>query len=362
MQCLSWSRAGVEPEDPNHLAIAEGPGIKGVWVRPVPQLIVGEVKKWAEQAHVECVKIPGYWMEKRGIDRLAGSPPKPGEKVLYHLHGGGYFRLSAHPNDQTSRIPRGILEHTPIERSFNLEYRLTKGPPHTHENPFPAALLDAIAGYHYLIHDVGFAPENIIVEGDSAGANLALALVRYLLENAENASVKLPGLPSALVLCSPWTHLGDLRLPKHSPLRKEVSVYTNRHSDFINVTGRSSLRETTLFFGPLGPDGGENNRYISPGSESPKMDVSFKGFPRTLILCGGAEIFKDQIRVLAERMTRDIGADMVEYVEFPDAMHDWLTLPWHEPERTEALRRVSRWLFPWYAEPKGLSWIPRAKL
>ncbi|GJE84846.1 esterase [Phanerochaete sordida] len=351
--------AGIKDE-PTYHALETGPGIKGLWIKPTPHLIVGEVKKWAEDAGVECARIPAYWQEKNGVDRLMGVPPKPGEKILYHLHGGGYSALSAHPNNLPSRIPRAIMEHTPIERSFNLEYRVTEA---SGINPFPAALLDAIAGYNYLIQDVAAAPEDIILEGDSAGANLALALVRYLVENADNGTVKLPKPPGAMILCSPWADMSIFDIPRESELRKYLSIYRNRRTDYIDVAGKSSAHAQKLFFGPLGRDAGETNRYLSPASPSPKLGkVSFKGFPRTFVLSGSLEVFADQILLLVARMKEDMGADMVEFLEQPHAVHDFLVFPWHEPERTESLQRIAKWLFPGYVDTTRKSWFPRAKL
>ena len=48
-------------------------------------------------------------------------------------------------------------------------------------NPFPAALLDAISCHHYLLHDMGFQAQDIILGGDSAGGFLAVALARNLV-------------------------------------------------------------------------------------------------------------------------------------------------------------------------------------
>lgn len=350
--------------EPNYLALETGPNVKGVWVQPTPHLIVGEVKQWADQAKVDCVRIPGYWLEKRGVDRLASSPPKKGEKVLYALHGGGFVSHSAHPDDDISNIPRGLLQHTSIERAFTLEYRLSRGPPETvPTNPFPAALLDAIAGYNYLVSEVCFAPEDIILEGDSAGGNLALALARYLVENGANGDVTLPRPPGALILCSPWAYLGSSDLPKNSKLRKQSSVYTMRETDFISVVGKKYAREASWYFGPLGSEAGMSNRYISPASESPKLGkVSYKGFPRTFILGGGAEVLLDQIRLLARRMSEDMGPSMVEYLEQPLGMHDFVFLTWHEPERTDSFKRIARWLSLKEGKLGRNPLLPRAKL
>jgi acetyl esterase/lipase len=325
---------------PNYLAIEQGPGIKGTWVSPTPDLIVGDVKQWATEADVEAVRIPGYWIEKEGVDIPIDSPPQPGEQVLYALHGGGFVRLSASPNDMTSNIPKGILKHanTALNRAFTLEYRLSKPRSRKPNNPFPAALIDAIAGYQHLVHTVGFAPENIIVEGDSAGGNLAIALVRYLIENTGRSDIDIPRPPGALILCSPWVDLTPASTDPSS------AVQYNIPSDFINVANRGTLSQIDDYCGPLSDIGGNTNRYISPASFTSPNEVSFKGFPRTFILGGGAEVLIDSIRLLRHRMTRDLGEDSVTYVEEPDAVHDFLVFIWHEPERTECLKDMAYWL------------------
>ena len=101
---------------------------------------------------------------------------------------------------------------------------------------------------------------------------------------------------------------------------------------------------TLQFVGPLGRHGADTNRYISPGSDSPHMgEVSFAGFPRTLIFAGGAEALRDQIRTLRAKMVADLG-EKVEYHEFPDAIHDFIAMPVHEPERSEALDIIAKWV------------------
>jgi len=104
----------------------------------------------------------------------------------------------------------GFLEHFPQNpRIFGLEYRLSTAEPFGKSNPFPAALIDAIVGYRYLVQDIGFEPKNILLSGDSAGGNLAFTLAYYL------STYKLPELPQAggMLLISPtvdWavTHQG----------------------------------------------------------------------------------------------------------------------------------------------------------
>lgn len=333
------ARVGPLSATPDHRAITDGRGVKGVWVPAAPHLITGEVKDWAALSDLESIPIPGYWLEKRGTDLPASAPAAPGEKVLYALHGGGYVVLSAHPSSPVSVVPHGILKHTgpTLVRCFNLEYRLTKHPSTKPSNPFPAALVDAIAGYNYLVREVGFAPENIIIEGDSAGGNLALALTRYLVENQGRQDVPMPPPPGGLILLSPWVDLG----PADDPAS---SLYTCQASDFINMANARSRNTNGWIFGPLGTSAGSSNRYISPASLSPSLEpISFKGFPRTICIYGGAEILRDQIRVLNKRIEADLGPLMTS-VEMPDCMHDHTGFTWFEPERTEACAMMGKWV------------------
>ena len=103
-------------------------------------------------------------------------PVKPGEKVFLYFHGGGYVLLSAHPQALSSNIPRSLLELTDtVPRALAIEYHLSSTHPLPDCNSFPAALLDASSGYNNLVNVVGYDPCNVIVVGDSASGNLALA-------------------------------------------------------------------------------------------------------------------------------------------------------------------------------------------
>ena len=308
---------------------------------PTPALIIGDVKGWADAAGIQAVQVPGYWLEKGGNKGREVAPAKPGEKVIYTLHGGAYAICSGHPDDMSAAVVKGLLKYTTtVSRTLSLEYRLSKDPQNTPSNPFPAALIDAIAGYGYLIDVVGFSPEDIIVSGDSAGANLALALTRYLVENQNKGIAGLPAPPEALILNSPWV---DLTGSDH---REGSAVLVNRGVDFLDVTTAEFLGWIRNFVGST--EGhrkeGAYNRYISPAAQIPEMEhLSFAGFPRTIITAGGHETLHDQVMILKDRMQRDLG-DRLAYHEMTEAPHNPLVIPWFEPERSEGLLRVSKWI------------------
>ncbi|KAF8893844.1 Alpha/Beta hydrolase protein [Infundibulicybe gibba] len=340
------NRTGPLVTTPSHLAITPGVDVNGIWVDPVPELITAELKTWAFVASVSPIRIPGYWIHKKGKSIDVTAPAEPGEKVIYMLHGGAYIRLSAHPKDPTAAITRGLLDYTgSVHRTFSVEYRLSSSKPYPAANPFPAALLDALAGYNYLVNNMGFSPSNIIINGDSAGANLGHALTRYLVENAGTPG--LPAPPSALILLSPWCDLG---LP---PYVQGSSMVENIASDYINspYTGGFDYAIDS-FLGPHGMGAAYHNRYISPASLHPGMTINFKGFPRTFIVAGGAEMLLDQIKVLRDRMAKDLGEGngvkegegKLRYYEVPDGVHDYLVFSWHEPERSSTLKEIAEWI------------------
>lgn len=331
---------------PSYLAITPGVDVKGVWVEAVPELVTGRLKLWASIASVSSIRIPGYWQHKVGTTIEVAAPPMPGEKILYVLHGGAYVALSAHPSDVTASIARGFLKYCDsIHRVFSIEYRLSVGLPHKPAYPFPTALLDALAGYNYLVNVVGFSPSDIIIEGDSAGGNLAHALTRYLVDYQNTPDLNLPAPPSSLILLSPWSDLGSGRCTPGS------SALTHKKSDFISVTEEASYAKMA-FLGPHGIGAADINPYISPASLHLHMDAHFAGFPRTFIVGGGAEVLIDQIRTLKDRMIKDLGEGdgvlkgegKVRYFEAADAVHDYLVLPWHEPERTETFQVLANWI------------------
>ena len=67
------------------------------------------------------------------------------------------------------------------------------------ENPYPAALEDAVAAYRGLLGE-GWDPQAITLSGDSAGGGLVLALLLYLRDHG------VP-LPAAAACISPWVDL-----------------------------------------------------------------------------------------------------------------------------------------------------------
>ena len=144
------------------------------------------------------------------LARLVGSPTPasvvdvdangvPGEMVVadvatsatatLYLHGGGYVIGSPRTHRELAKrlsAATGGAVLTP-------DYRLAP------ENPFPAAVEDAVNAYEWLL-DQGRAPETLAVAGDSAGGGLAVAALLSLRDRW------LP-MPSCAVCLSPWVDM-----------------------------------------------------------------------------------------------------------------------------------------------------------
>ncbi|KAJ6589904.1 alpha/beta-hydrolase [Mycena vulgaris] len=328
-------------QDPGQCAASSTARETGfTWVEPLAEeQIVGELKELAALNNVQAVRTAGYWFQAAPEDIGTVKKAAKDEKVIMHLHSGGHVFGSAHPKGGPSGpICNGLLQHcTQVTRIFSCGYRLSSSSPFPEANPFPAAVLDSLAGYNYLIHTVGFQPQNVVVCGDSAGGNLAISVVRYLANEAFSV-LSLP-VPRGLILVSPSVEWGITHDGPKSSWR------LNADSDYSVPFFQGYTQKSLL--GNLPVEMAYTSPWISPGSlkiQASDVEHLFRGFPVTFILSGEAEIARDSIRTFCDRLSRDIGKDNVTYIEMKDVTHDVVVMRFLEPERTMALMEISRWL------------------
>ena len=130
----------------------------------------------------------------------------------------------------THRVPVVHLSKLTGARVLSVRYRLAP------QNPFPAALVDALVAYLSLISPAPGSfhepvpADKIVISGDSAGGNLSLALLQTLLTLRRiSPTVRFHGqdvpiaLPGGVALTSPWCDL-TLCMPSH---------FTNAAYDYI---------------------------------------------------------------------------------------------------------------------------------
>ncbi|KAI0816972.1 Alpha/Beta hydrolase protein [Trametes gibbosa] len=311
---------------------------------PAFDLIVhGEIQEAARINDIKPERVAGYWLGKRGPDGKAGQKAGPDERVIYGLHGGGFVMGSAHPDFATGYIYRKMFNYVPkgYERIYQCEYRLSWSDPLPTQGAFPAALFDALAGYQYLVRDLGFRPSNILIMGESAGANLALQLTRYLAQTALPAlgGGPEPGAarPRGQLLLSPVPDWGNTQ---EGP---ESSFVKSHNNDMVHEFFKGF--PTKSLVGRLPREAAWENSWISPGSlRLPSPESLFVGMPPTCIIIGGGEMMLDGVRTLRDRIVADNGESILTYLEIPHAAHVPMTHAWHEPENTQGYEASERWL------------------
>jgi len=140
-------------------------------------------------------KIPGFLVDKRmtgDTTFYAAIPSKqsetPGQKVHFYIHGGGWILFGGAYTAALAKI--AAMQYGCI--TYAVDYRM---PP---DHAFPIGLEDCLGAYLEVIAKHG--AKNVFVSGQSAGGNLAAALMLKLKDKG------LPR-PCALYLDSPVTDL-----------------------------------------------------------------------------------------------------------------------------------------------------------
>ena len=183
--------------------------------------------------------------------------------VVLYLHGGGYTCGSL---DYAKGFAATLASECGV-RVFCGAYRLAP------ENPYPAALEDALTAYDYLLKK-GYAPQQILLCGESAGGGLICALCLRLKQLGRE-------LPCGLIAISPWVDLTG----------SGKSYEFNRDND-------PSLTEELLQFYARCYTQDPTDPLCSP------LLGDLTGFPPTLIFAGGDEILLDDARGLHERLKK----------------------------------------------------------
>lgn len=254
-------------------------------------------------------EVPGEWVRApRAIEQTpagaaaAGRPPAE-QPLLVYLHGGGYVFGS--PRTHRNLVSR--ISHVTGLPALSVDYRL---PPAA---TLPAPVEDALAVYRALL-EAGHAAERIVVAGDSAGGNLALALALHAAEQ------RLPQ-PAALVLLSPWADL-TMSLPSH--------VRNAGLDPFI--PGSALRRAARVAAGGVDP----SNWRISPLQAPEEL---WRQLPPTAVVAGSTELLLDDGIAVARRVAAcGTRAELHLFDRQPHVAPLWAGTP----EARVALRAIGR--------------------
>ncbi|GAA5850008.1 hypothetical protein JCM9279_004881 [Rhodotorula babjevae] len=312
-------------------------------------------KGWAKK--VQVCGTEGWWIGDPQHDKSKA------DVVVYFIHGGAFlFDSGANSHEFFLSVIQDIKNKHGLNASvFALDYKL---PP---EYSYPSQLIEALAGYHYLVNNVGIPESKVIVAGDSAGGNLAEALLLHLARPADEVSVPeelgpTPKQPGGALLVSPYHNLYSashslktngtfdlldstlaaraafsyigaadqlpvsyqLKMPSLSPLFLFVSPQRDLPhpaEHLAGVYGFSDIKNIELFRSP----------YVNPAvqRDASWWKEAMPGGGRTMVTWGGVEILADD----CEELYNQLGNAGVEpaklYKEL--GIHDWVLHDWFLP-------------------------------
>ncbi|MBQ0125330.1 MAG: alpha/beta hydrolase fold domain-containing protein, partial [Clostridiales bacterium] len=198
--------------------------------------------------------------------------------AILYLHGGGY---TCGTLDYAKGFGSVLCAECGIA-VYCVGYRLAP------ENPFPAALDDAIDSYFRLI-SCGYSPEHIVICGESSGGGLAFSLCSKLKELGEK-------LPAGIIAISPWTDLTASGDSYEYNKEKDPSLDKKRLDYYADCYAKD-----------------RNDPYVSP------IFADVSGFPPTLIFVGEDEILLDDSKAMYRKLL-DCGVKS-ELVIAPELWH-----------------------------------------
>jgi monoterpene epsilon-lactone hydrolase len=275
-----------------------------------PEMDLSTLRGILEELHQRAAEPTGVTYEE--VD-AGGRPalwciPVDGtdDRVILYTHGGGFV---VNTMDSHRKVAAHLAKATGA-RALVLDYRLAP------EHPFPAQLDDAVAAYTWLL-DQGIEAGHIATAGDSAGGNLATALVLKLRDDGV-------ALPAAIVGFSPWYDMECVG----------KTLETNAATDaFVQ---REVVQNMAAMF--LGDHGSVTDPLANPLHADPT------GLPPMYLTAGDKETLQDNAERFAD-MARNAGVDVT--LEITEGMqHIHPVMAGRAPEADATIANVGQWLRP----------------
>jgi acetyl esterase/lipase len=251
----------------------------------------------AMRVRVESAKLAGVPVFIVTPDDM---PARNRDRVLMHLHGGGYVYFPGEAGAGEAMLLAGYGRF----RIVSVDYRM---PP---DHPFPAALDDAVAVWREMLRTAD--PRKTAIFGTSAGGGLTLATVLRL------RALGLP-LPAAIGPGTPWADLtsaGD-SIAANAFVDNVLVSYTG----WVGAAARLYAGEHDL-----------RDPLISP------INGDFAGFPPAILTSGTRDLLlSDTVRT--HRQLRRAGVEAALQV-FEGQSHAQYLDP-GVPETQEALTEIA---------------------
>ncbi len=229
--------------------------------------------------------------------------PEPLPALIY-LHGGGWGAGSLRTHDGVCRRLASAAGCAVLA----LDYRLAP------EHPFPAGLDDALVAIGWTLEQagaLGIDPARLGVAGDSAGAGIAAAAAKILLERGG------PRLALQLLVCP------ILDIARESASRRDLA-----EGYFLDSATMAA----------------DVARYVPPGVDpadprlSPLLAEDLSGLPPALIHTAQFDPFRDEGEAYARRL-QEAGVP-TQHTDHAGMIHYFYALPRPIPYAREAARMI----------------------
>lgn len=225
--------------------------------------------------------VPAELLQKEGAQK---------GRLIFQLHGGAYMIGLSDTYRQNALKLSMLSGGAPV---FSIDYRTAP------EHVYPAALEDTLAGWDWLTAN-GWNAQDIILVGDSAGGNLAIALTEKLRDQGR-------ALPRALICMSPWCDMAG----------EGASFTYNLYRDpmFGRKKGSQdgSYLDDPAFILAYAGEADLHDPYLSP------VYGNFSGFPPMLIQAGTYEVLESDSLTVAQK-ARQAGVN-VTLTRYPGMFH-----------------------------------------
>lgn len=229
-------------------------------------------------------------------------PPANRNRLLVHVHGGGYVYNPGEAGTQEATLMAAYGGFKVI----SFDYRM---PP---DFPYPAAMDDAMAVWEAAIKMQ--KPQNMAIFGTSTGGGMTLAMI--LRAKQEH----LP-LPAAIAPGTPW-----------SDLTETGDTYkTNEWLDNVLVSYSGYLVHAALLYA--------NGHELQDPQLSP-IYGDFHGFPPAILTSGTRDLFLSNT-VRTHRKLRQAGVE-AELQVFEGMSHAQYIFDPYAPESKEAFTEIAR--------------------
>jgi acetyl esterase len=262
------------------------------WNTPLPDM--AEVRDFAIEGPLGDIPM-----------RLLRPLDTAGDGVILYLHGGGWALGSLERHHRMMRL----LAIESGAAVIGVDYR--RAP----EHPFPDPLKDCLAAVRWLRNaalDLGLDPARVVLGGDSAGANLALAALLAVRDRGEPMPCG-----GALFYGCYWARLG-----------------TGSHQKFGAGGYRLSTREMGWFWELYLGDKGKGDPLAEP------MEANLEGLPPLFLNYGTVDPLTDDTIEMARRL--DQAGVVHQCSACPGLVHGFLQMTNRVPAAATALREAGR--------------------